>query len=1167
MPIQYLDEKKPASKLVYLEEKPSKPTQAEIDAYIKKHQSRADFEVPGVLESIREGALSNKPLIGQGNNEGSVFTIPNNPESTGVTGGVLNAVNKAASSFTTPSSIAMLLPIEAGPAVAAKLGAAGLSKLANVASLAKPAVLAHFGLEGAKSVVEQSGKLGEKLASDKKVSPHDMAETVADLGVGAAMLGGMAKGAKASIGEAASIKTEAPAKSIDPLSIGGGKLNSTELTPENILSEIGHGDTVSSAELAELEKLSPGISKKAKLDPDSVAAAVVELNRALGEKARLIRAKEAQSRLQEQAVAAAANDAITKEALDKASAMGIVGSAIDKNPLSYLTSAIKPEAKPVQSPTLTALEQKWAHENKPAAQSSLLKMLPADVVQDKVFRASSGMGSPEAPGTLPKPKANPGIVDAVNNTKAGTPLAVANQAANGTATMQVSNVAFEAPKQIEPIVPVQEPAPKAKPAEKPSKITYVDEAKTPVDVVKQEAANIMQAIKDQPSEKAFEIPQKTERIAQDVGLVQRALDAVNNKITTLQAAHQKAANALVSSDMGMDQLDANQNGEGALARHFKQAVDLDNNRYLNARDELRRPLIEATNGKELTEKDMEKINVYAHLRMNEANPDIPNKHLQDSGVSAETIYKVQQEGLTPEQKAYYDAARKVLDEKILPMLTEYAKKEHGVDITPIKEYWPSQIDYSKPGIDRVSDKEIKTQNDSMDLDETLKSMVGDYHGNALSAKPNDSMLKDKVEGARGGINMRANVMDRHIDNAARLVNMGHNLRVIKQVANMPEFAEKYGQEGKRWIDNWIDSVSRNGAPSGDKRIPVVETAMRRLSVGILAARFLSQAKHVSNGAIAVREIGAAPYTKGMADSFTEKGQEFLKKNFREVYERAGGEQAIEDFLNGKSKLDKLGKWAFTLEKAIDQKNAQGAVLGAYMKEMMKLGYDASNYLDAPLNERAQAKAMVVARKVVTSSLKKDAPQAISRGVMGSTTASRALFQFQQTMLKNANYAKHEIIDLGIKKGDYAAAASAAATVIAVTAIASGLSVANEPFEEAVFGYKKREKPGEEGKGVAHKLGDEMAKEAFRQIPVAGPLMTASKGQTGIPIFDTLKRGWIDAKDLGLQKDSETGKPLSKLKAKREAADLATLGASLVPIPGAYTFGNAMKEKYFPIQNN
>lgn len=607
-------------------------------------------------------------------------------------------------------------------------------------------------------------------------------------------------------------------------------------------------------------------------------------------------------------------------------------------------------------------------------------------------------------------------------------------------------------------------------------------------------------------------------------------------------------------DVNLSNLDGG-DPSGPLQTILGAKVDIDYQKEQNLKDAWKSPIREAIKDKSLNEKSMARVNIYALDRRNQSNPDLPNSHLEDTGVKPETVLKIRQEGLTPDEQAYYDSVRKVLDDKSYPEVARVMREEFGIDVQKEKDYWPIQRDYSKMPVKVQHPEPSIEPGTEASLDELKNSLVNDFRQTNTS-KPAQGQTKTRVEGAGGAVNLKANVIDRHLNQAAHLVAFSHDLNALGSVARSKMFGEKYGRNGQKFVNDWLDSTARDADPVGSKSNPTINAAIRNTGVGILAIRFLSQIKHISNVAIATREVGPSALMEGMTQSLTGQGRAFLKTHFPEVYQRAGGEESIQQLIEG-GRISRIQGKFFLPERILDQHLSRASVLGAYMNELARQGIDPSRYAEIPINRRAQAKALVISRKVVTSSLRKDAPQALSRGALtgGNMTLKNAIFQFQSTMLKNAGYAKHEIYDMGLKKGDYRAASTAAATMLGILAMVASLTVGQRHLTSmAVEKFSgKHQKPGE---GLPTELADDIVVEGIRQIPVVGPFVSATvaHGQTGIPVLDTYTHGLNSlGKYSGITTD-QYGKPVKGKLRTQAGVDALTFGGTALGVPGASTVG-------------
>lgn len=678
------------------------------------------------------------------------------------------------------------------------------------------------------------------------------------------------------------------------------------------------------------------------------------------------------------------------------------------------------------------------------------------------------------------------------------------------------------------------------------------------ELARQQENNSIQSAIDESGSRPIEKDPKLESVGQRLSIGDKLTQYGKNKAIGVRNALRSGLEQVLNRDVTFNNLDAN-NPDGPMQNIFGAKIDVAYQKEQNLKADWKAPIIEAIKGKELDKTSMERVNIYALDRMDQANPDVPNTHLADSGIDPAVLEDIRNNGLTKEEMAFYNAARDVLDNKSFRAVSDTMHNEFNVDVTKLKDYWPSQRDYSKVQ-SKVQRPEMLAENGSEAAIDDLKNSLQNDFRHTTTSNTNKGQTIEKQEGAGGAINLSQNLIDRHLNQAAHIVAFSHDVKQLGSIARKPSFADKYGVGGQKYVNDWLDSVARDADPVGATRNTTADAAIRATSVGILAVRFLSQIKHISNVVIATRELGGpSAVVEGLTQSLTKEGRDFIKQNFPEVYQRAGGEQAISDMLTG-GKYAKTQAAFFLPERIIDQHLARASVLGAYMKELAAKGIDPATYADIPVDAKAQAKALVSSRKVVTSSLRKDAPQALSRGTLtgGNMTLRNAIFQFQSTMLKNAGYFKNEFYDKGLQQGEYKAAATAAATMFGVLAVVSALTLSQKKVMDELFG--KGGAKGQHEPEPPEALAEEIAVEGLRQVPVIGPVVgsTVTRGESGIPVLDTYVSGvHAIGQYAGLANDAY-GRPV-KGKAKDKAAiDAAAFAGTALGIPGASTVGQALK---------
>ncbi len=679
------------------------------------------------------------------------------------------------------------------------------------------------------------------------------------------------------------------------------------------------------------------------------------------------------------------------------------------------------------------------------------------------------------------------------------------------------------------------------------------EVKARQEVVKQDIQDKTDELKAAPGKVIEDIP-KFNQIGVRLSPIEKikvgAMDSLKSVRNGFNAIGQHTANR----DTVFNMMDGYQKFRGALNTIFGGTLDTaysyEQNLKSDWKDDIQKTIDRGKWAKVLgfgviDPKSMERINIYAHDRMNKANPDLPNSHLEDSGITPERIQHII-DTITPEELAFYNKAREVLDTKSGPTVREAMHKDFNIDVGQIKDYWPTQVIRRKTLMRKALGQPVAgEQGHEAAIDDLIGSLKQDFTGRP-SSKVNEGITVEKQKGAKGEINLSENLIDRHLDQAAHLVSHAAEVQKLGKIARQKWFAEKYGDKGQKYTLELLDSVARDSDPAGSKRIPILDGIAKNYAVAILGLRVFSQLKHISNIAYGVNEVGAAGLAHGMVDNYTPLGREFLKKHAPEAYQRSGGETAIHELLEG-GRLRKAQAHVFIAERIVDRAIAGATTLGAYKNELERMGIDTSNYLTDPVNRKAMNQALITARKVVTSSLRKDSPQAVSRGKLtgGSMTLSRMALQFQQTALRQIHYAGTELVSEGLAKGDVAHAAKALAAIIGALAIETSLVETNKHLLGGKNKNSKESTPQEE-----------MALEALRKVPGFANVQAATgHGDTGIPTVDVTTKGLHAVGQLYTGKN-DFGTKMGSSQKKKAEIDAATFAGSLLGIPGVTTIGQA-----------
>ena len=637
----------------------------------------------------------------------------------------------------------------------------------------------------------------------------------------------------------------------------------------------------------------------------------------------------------------------------------------------------------------------------------------------------------------------------------------------------------------------------------------------------------------------------------ELSLGDRIQQAAGNKIRSAWDFAKRTGRAITGRDVMLDVLDGDAGYKGALNRIIGGRLDADYKTEMNLRKTLHEPFENLT--KELgsySKNELERISIYA-IDKEAGGTD----RLKASGVLPETIKRINAT-LTPKEMAFYKTARKLFDEQVFPALKKFMRENYNVDVQPVENYWPFQRDHTLIDDDKKPTTPIEgKEGNAVGFQEmaTPNQLLADLVPRRTT-KTEQGMTIERLPEAQGAVKLNAaEVVNRHLNTFAHLISSQRNLKMIGELTRQDFFKQKYGTLGRDYVQSLLDTVARNSAPAGSTRTAWIDGLTKNTSVGIIGLRLLSQLKHLPNAAFSMKNVRWDYLVRGLVDSFTPEGKAFIQKNFAEIFNRFGGEPAIEDLMEG-SGLRKAQAATFFVERALDSLNARATVLGRYMDEMAQRGIDPRNIYDAPVDKEAQRMALLISRQSVTSPLLKDQPQAITRGALTGNNMSyaRALFQFQSTMLRQTAYLKHDIFDLGIKKLDAGQLTGATLAFLAMLYAETTIVQANKKL----IGSQRPEK---EKESVEHGI----VIEGLKRVPFAGNAVSmAEYGETGVPIADTLIHGVRAAGKL-IENKGDFGQKLSPREATKAKVDALTFGGEAAGVPGASTAGEIYKNRIMP----
>jgi len=620
----------------------------------------------------------------------------------------------------------------------------------------------------------------------------------------------------------------------------------------------------------------------------------------------------------------------------------------------------------------------------------------------------------------------------------------------------------------------------------------------------------------------------------DIGdrTAENAVKAIDYSVNT--------ARSLMTTDANINNLEGNdKNYNGQLSRTFINKADLNYGAELNLIEQATAPLKDLIKKHNFNELNGERISIYAILK-------------QEGGrerLLASNVKNPEAVMLSDAELEFYNTARTMLDDVLYPMIKRTMKELYNVDVPKVENYWPYQRDWTLFEQEPESPKMRFNKGEELDIVNfgLWQTLEQDFIPQQTSKTERGFTVARKPE-AEGAIKLNGfNVIDTHVRKVAHMVTNQRDLKMLGEIARSPEFKEKYGVDGQKYILGYLDTIARNGSPAGATRNAIIDWLNRNASVAAIGYRVLSNLKHATNVPFALQYVKSDHLLNAVNEIFTERGIAFIKQNFPEVYTRAGGEFSIADLANGTA-WEKVQNAGFAGERAIDSIISRAAVLGRYTQELEAKGLDWRNYDKIAIDKEAQGLSIRISKQIVTSTSLKDIPTTISRSK--NPSYKRAIFAFQNTMLRQWSYINQELVQKGILGRDPKQAALA--TLVMMSVIASETTM-----ERAIRSLVSSNSARKDGDN----LGKSLVVNTMRRVPYLSNVATALfYGQTGINLIDTSVKGLYSAGKLMFGK---SGKPLSAREAAAAKFETTVTAASLAGVPGASTIGGFIKPFVVP----
>ncbi len=409
--------------------------------------------------------------------------------------------------------------------------------------------------------------------------------------------------------------------------------------------------------------------------------------------------------------------------------------------------------------------------------------------------------------------------------------------------------------------------------------------------------------------------------------------------------------------------------DGPNYRNFKKRLDTKYQSYLKLSGRTIDAVIKSANDLGLDDSNFERIGVYAASVQKGGR-----QKLLDTGLTDKFIDSVK---LTENELKFYKVMRKALDE-LRPLIADTMKNVFNEPLGKVENYFSFLTDFEK-----MSEAEIQ-------------SRFGEQtEFGRLTKEVRKGFTKERVGGYQP---IKINAMDvfiKHVDNAAYLIHMSRDVRMLSEIANSPEYGKAAGELGQSITKEWLDLMARKGGKQGDIRIKILDLLRKNFGIaqlGFNVTSALIQPTALLDGAAV---IGHHAFDGLIEITHNPQARNFVMDNMPELKARIGDDPAFREF--GTKMFEKIQKAGYIPLKFLDGWTATGVAWGAYVKKMAELGLPID--YDNP-NAEAISYAQLLVRDTQSSGEFKDLPLSVSKGKLtGNISFDKALLQFQSFMLK------------------------------------------------------------------------------------------------------------------------------------------------------------------------
>lgn len=488
----------------------------------------------------------------------------------------------------------------------------------------------------------------------------------------------------------------------------------------------------------------------------------------------------------------------------------------------------------------------------------------------------------------------------------------------------------------------------------------------------------------------------------------RGANVANAVKAAMNSAYDKYL-ALTPPDVVWDMMSKTTQYGGAAIKYFAHRIGASYARALDGYDapiQSGRDIIDKFN---LDQKTINDVTAYAYMRQPNGEDYLRNL----LGMTDEDIKAASTLPIVPGAQELYNHWRNELDE-VYPKLADSVRFNDNQEVGRIPNYFP--VRFKKDA--------------ALDVGEDLAGMIRGLH-KGFQKNVGMGNLKRRSGSNRGvSLDGRA-TFEAYMRLAHYKIAMSRDVRMLSEVVNSKEFAEKAGEFGTRFAKQFMTLMARRGAPRVGDILPRLDNARRAGSVFAIVGRLPTALVHMTLLSNAASISGPGPIFGAFKDVMNEdlhrdsSLEDWWRKNDPSYRQAHGDDPVFMDAIDAGHWISKDWWKALTTPTSlryIVRKATLSALEGNYREALKKRGIERD--LTSPINQDAMNEARLLTRRAIPST---DLPHmflAYNSGdvLTGNLSVNRVVTQYKNFTIDRWSAYAHDLPEM-LKGERYADAAN------------------------------------------------------------------------------------------------------------------------------------------------